>query len=277
MAYLEHALRTMSPSQFGEPRYPDEGTRMIRYRSPATALAIRRVAAQEATSTSSVLLAAFAVSLARFTGNDTVMAMLLVSNRFRPGFADSVSPVVETCPYLVDVGGVSLRDAVGRTNASVFNAYKNAYYDPYEQDAVLARVEADRGPLDYTYRYNDRRRDRTAASGPLANDDEIRAAVALAEYAHGEVTPGRATHRFDLTVADVPDAVEFEMTADARFLTAEDMVRITAEFEQVAVLIATAPTLPTDFSTNSPYTANHSREEGGDPMAIPTKAPTKTA
>jgi hypothetical protein len=262
MAYLEHALRTMRPSQFGEPRYPDQGTRKIRYRSPATALAVRRVAAQEATSTSSVLLAAFAVGVARFIGDGTVMAMLLVSNRFRPGFADSVSPVVQTCAYLVDVGGVSLREAVDRTNASVFNAYKNAYCDPYEQDAVLARVEADRGPLDYTYRYNDRRGDRSAAIGRLATDDEIRAAVALAECEHGKVTPGSATHRFDLTVAGVPDAVEFEMSADSRFLSAEDMVTLTADFEQVAVLIATAPALPTDFSTNSPK-HSESQPQGG--------------
>jgi hypothetical protein len=248
LKYLEQTLRTMHPSQLGEPRYPDEGCRKIRYRSPATALAIRRAAAQEATTTSSVLLTAYAVSLARLTGNGTVMAVLLVSNRFRPGFADSVSAVVQTCPYLVDVGGVSLRDAVNRTNYSVFSAYKNSYYDPWEQDEVFDRVQADRGPLDYTYYYNDRRDDR-APSTRLATDDEIHAAVALADHEQSMLTEQGSTHRLNLTVADAGDAVEFEMTADSRFLSAADMVALTAEFEHVAVRIATAPT---DSVTSSP-------------------------
>jgi len=113
MVYLDHALRTMHPSQFGEPRYPDRGIRMIQYRSPATALAVERIAAQERLNTSSVLLAVFAIALARHTRIGQVMAMLMVGNRFRPGFADSVSPLVQLSPYLIDVGGVSLRESAG--------------------------------------------------------------------------------------------------------------------------------------------------------------------
>jgi hypothetical protein len=247
MAYLEHALRTMRPNQFGEPRYESRGFRMIRYRSPATALAVRRVAAQETASTSSVLLAGFAVALARFTGHGQVMSMLLVSNRFRPGFADSVSPVMQLSPYLIDVADVSLREAVRRAGTSVFNAYKNAYFDPYEQDPVIERVEAGRGELDYSCLYNDRRRPEENPA-TLPTDDEIRAALSHAERGW-EFRPDMSRRRLFLTVEDGPDAVDFVLTADTRFFSDADLIALTGGFENVTVRTAIEPTLPTGVAT----------------------------
>ncbi|HEX4701871.1 MAG TPA: condensation domain-containing protein, partial [Pseudonocardiaceae bacterium] len=119
MVYLEHALRTMHHKQFGEPRYKGDGWLMLRFRSPATALAVRRISRQQDTSTSSALLAAFAVAVARFTGIGRVMTWLSVGNRFRPGFADTVSAVAQLSPYLIEVDDVSLGEAVARARTSV--------------------------------------------------------------------------------------------------------------------------------------------------------------
>ena len=48
----------------------------------------------------------------------------------------------------------------------MLTAYKHAYYDPYEQDAVYDRVEAERGQLEY-WQYNDRRDlDRSTSTFP---------------------------------------------------------------------------------------------------------------
>lgn len=254
MAYLEHALRTMHPSQFGEPRHENRGIRMIRYRSPATALAVPRIAAQEGMNTSSVLLAVFAVGLARMLGHGRIMAMLMVGNRFRPGFADSVSPLVQLSPYLIDVGGVSLSDAAGRARTSVLNAYKNAYYDPYEQEAVIDRVRADRGDIDYSCIYNDRRRsDRDTPDQRLSTAEEIRAALLQAEH-NWEYRPDMSSRHLFLTVEDAPDAIDFVMTADTRYFTDDDIIAITAEFENVAAQTATEPTLATGVETPAAVT-----------------------
>jgi hypothetical protein len=252
MVYLDHALRTMHPSQFGAPRYTDRGIRMIRYRSPATALAVERIAVQERLNTSSVLLAVFAVALARHTGIGQVMAMLMVGNRFRPGFADSVSPLVQLSPYLIDVDGVSLRDAAERARTSVFNAYKNAYYDPFAQEAVIERVKADRGDIDYSCVYNDRRQqDRDPVLRKPASDEEILAALPLAEH-DWLYRPAMSSRRLFLTVEDGPAAVDFLMTADTRFFSDDDMVALTESFENVAVQTALDPTQPTGVDARSP-------------------------
>jgi hypothetical protein len=245
MRHLEHVLRTMHPRQLGEPRYDDEGFRMIRYRTPATALAIRRIAAQEGVNTSSALLAVFAVGLARFTGHSPVMAMLMVNNRFRPGFAESVSPLVQLSPYLIDVADVSLGEAVGRARTSVLNAYKNAYYDPYAQEASIDRVKAERGEIDYSCFYNDRRQlERDAGGDTLPTDEEIDNALALAEH-DWEHRPDMQTRRLFLNVEDAPDALDLVLSADTRYFCEADMVTLTSGMEKVAVRTALTPTQPT--------------------------------
>ncbi|HEX5401912.1 MAG TPA: condensation domain-containing protein, partial [Pseudonocardiaceae bacterium] len=244
---LEHVLRTATLSRFGEPKYPDAtGFRQIRYHSPATAAAIQVIAAREGTNTSSVLLACFGVGLARFTGNSPVMAMLLVSNRFRPGFAESVSPLVQMSPYLIDVADASLSEAVRRAKASVLNTYKNAYYDPYLQDEVIDRVGVDRGgEMDFSCFYNDRRAgDRSAADGRLATPEEIQDALSRSGY-EWEYEPDMSTRKLYLNVDDPPGAIDFVMSVDNRYFSAEDAVAVVRSMEKVAVQAAVDPTMST--------------------------------
>lgn len=247
LRHLEHVLRTASLSRFGEPRYPDEsGFRQVRYRSPATAAAIQVISAQQGVNTSGVLLACFAVGLARRTGNNPVMAMMLVSNRFRPGFAESVSPLVQMSPYLIDVAECTLAEAVSRAKASVLNTYKNAYYDPYQQDEVIERVGRERGgEMDFSCFYNDRRMgDRGLQDGPLPTVTDIRAAVADAGY-EWEYEPDMSTRKLYMNVDDPPGAVDFVMSVDNRYFSADDAVAVVREMENVAVEAATEPEKPT--------------------------------
>lgn len=251
LRHLEHVLRTVSLNRFAEPKYGDDmAIRQIRYHSPATALALPRIAAQENANTSSVLLACFAVGLARFTGNNPVMAMVLVSNRFRPGLAESVSPVVQVSPYLIDVADVSFSEAVGRAKASVLNTYKNAYYDPYEQDAVIERVNSERGAeVDMSCFYNDRRRgDRGPAAGPLPATADITAALAAADYRweHEADPPQRKLY---FNVDDPPGAIDFAMSVDTRYFNEDDMIAVVRGVEAVAVRAALEPAAPTGVRT----------------------------
>lgn len=247
LRHLEHVFRTVTADRFGEPRYDDDpGFRMIRYRSPATALAVPVIARRENANTSSVLLACFAVGLARFTGNSPVMAMLMVNNRFRPGFADSISPLVQISPYMIDVADVSLAEAVARARGSVLNTYKNAYYDPYQQDEVIERVERERGEsVDFSCFYNDRRQgDRGTPEGPLATEREIRDALPLGDH-QWEYEPDMSTRKLYMNVDDPPGAIDFVMSVDNRYFSAADAVTVVSGMEAAAVETALDPGAPT--------------------------------
>jgi condensation domain-containing protein len=247
LRYLERVLRAVSPSRFGEPKYGGgEVIDQIRYRSPATLLAINSVAARNGINTSPVLLAGFAVGLARFTGVNPVIAMLMVSNRFRPGFANSVSSLIQITPYLIDVADITLDEAVGRASQSALNAYKNAYYNPYEQDEVIERVERERGEeIDLSCFYNDRRQqDRT---GEPVGSDRIREALARGTVSWaGEVNPPK--RKLYLNVDDPPGAIEFMMSADRRYFSPADMEEVVRGIEAVAVEAALDGTASTGVS-----------------------------
>jgi hypothetical protein len=244
LRHLEHVMRTVTPQGFGPPKYPGEaGFRMINFSSPATALAIPRIVAEHNVNSSSVLLAMVAVGVARHTGNGTVMAML--SNRFRPGLAESVSPLVQISPYLIDVAGVSLAEAVARAGTSLLHTYKNAYYDPYEQDALIDRVNAERGDdFDLCFFYNDRREQRTTDTGVLATDDQIRAAVAASSW-EWQQQADMSTRKLFMNVDDPAGSIDFQISVDCRYFDAEDMQSVVCGIEAAAVEAALNPAAPT--------------------------------
>jgi hypothetical protein len=253
LKYLENVLRAVTPSRFGAPRYGDRpGFRLVRYVSPATALAVPVIAAREGANTSSVLLACFAVGLARCTGNSPVLTMLLVSNRFRRGFADSVSPLVQLSPYLIDVADITLAEAIRRAGVSTLNAYKNAYYDPYLQDEVIDRVSAERGEeIDFSCFYNDRRvQDRGPATTSGATAEDIRAALPLASH-EWEYEADMSTRKLYLNVDDPPGAIAFKMSVDTRYFDEADTIAVVRSMEQVAVQAAVDPSTPTGVPSSS--------------------------
>lgn len=259
LKYLERVLRTIDASRFGEPRYGGERwIDMVHYRSPATLLAIRAVAAREKIDDSPVLLASFAVGLARFTGVNPVMAMLMVGNRFRPGLADSVSALIQLSPYMIDVADTTMGDAVSRAAASAINAYKNAYYNPYEQDEVIERVERERGEeLDLSCFYNDRRQQERGHVGEaIPSAEEIRAALAHSHLSwEPEISMPRRKIYFN--VDDPPGAIEFVMSVDRRYFDRSDMATIMRNIEEAAVRAALDPDAPTGITRRVATGAAH--------------------
>jgi hypothetical protein len=207
---------------------------------------VRAVAARERIDDSPVLLASFAVGLARFTGVNPVMAMLMVGNRFRPGLADSVSALIQLSPYMIDVAGTTMGDAVSRAAASAINAYKNAYYDPYEQDEVIERVERERGEeLDLSCFYNDRRQqERSHLGEQIPTAEQIRGALAESHISfEPEISMPRRKIYFN--VDDPPGAIEFVMSVDTRYFDRADMAAIVRNIEDAAVQAALEPDAPT--------------------------------
>ncbi|HEX4722788.1 MAG TPA: condensation domain-containing protein [Pseudonocardiaceae bacterium] len=243
MRHLEKVFRTMSISRFGEPR-KDGGPdcRQLRYRSPATHLAVRAAANKLGANTSAILLATFAVGLARFTGRSPVMAWLLVNNRFRTGFAESVSALVQMSPFLIDVTEATLAETINRAQGGAMRAYKNAYYDPYLQDETIARVVEERGGvIDRSCYYNDRRSaERDFTDEPVADAEQITAAVAQAELTWPN-EPAMPQQKMYCHIDDVPGAIDFTISSDLRYFTEEEMVTIVRGMESVAIEIALDP------------------------------------
>jgi hypothetical protein len=118
-----------------------------------------------------VLLAAYAVASARLNGAATAAVQVVVSNRFRPGFADAVGSLRQFGLCVVEAGG-TFDEVVARAWTAVLGAFKHGYYDTAAQQELLGRYQ----PVDCYL--NDRRTDdRDLVPGPPPSAGDIRAAL----------------------------------------------------------------------------------------------------
>ena len=245
LRYWDQVLRVVPAQPLGPARPGQEVDHLeIRFRSPATLLAAQLAAARIGTGTAPVLLAAYAVALARATERNPVVSIVAVSNRFRPGLVDSISSVSHIAPLVVDVADATLGDVVGRASGGALAAYKNGYLDPYLLDGLLARVQAELGAeVDLICYFNDRRQ-ATAAPAEVPTPEQVRAALADSTVEWPD-DPERPQTGLYLYVADAPGAVEFLLTVDLRFFTRETLEELVREMEAVTVAIALDPTAGT--------------------------------
>ncbi len=161
--YWERLLRRIPARRFPEPAdLPQAHNCRFHFESRAAQLAIQAIAARTSFSASSVLLAALAVGMWRASGISPLILRIYVSNRFRPGLAEAVSPIAQTCPIVLDVAGVTFDEAVRRTFCSSLTAFKHAYFEPARIREVVGAVSAERGEeLDVDFVCNDIRMPRT--------------------------------------------------------------------------------------------------------------------
>jgi condensation domain-containing protein len=252
LRHFERVLRAVPAQPFGPPRPGVERDHLeIRFSSRATLLAVRAAGAPAA----SVLLAAFAVALARAKGGNPVMALVAVSNRFRPGLADSVSSVSQVTPLMVDVADVTLEGAVRRAATGSLTAYKNGYSDPYAQDVVVDRVNAERGEeVELVCYYNDRRQ-RDTPDGPVPTAAEIRAALPASTVDWPDDPEKPRTGLYVYVADDDPDAIDFIMSVDLRYWTRAELEALVRDIEATVVATALDPTAPTGVRTTAAATS----------------------
>ncbi|MFF0087441.1 amino acid adenylation domain-containing protein [Streptomyces canus] len=114
-----------------------------RFRIPAAARdALRELAAEEGTTLFAVLLAAFQVTLHRYTGETDIPVGIPVTNRPTPEIQRLVGLFVNTLVIRGDLAGdPTLRETIRRTHAVCQEAYDHQDL-PFEQ--VVQRVAADR-------------------------------------------------------------------------------------------------------------------------------------
>ena len=243
LRYSEFLLRAIPARRFAGPT----GERQPRYRqayydSPASHLAIQAIAARTGASTSTVLLACWAVALARVTGSNPTVVQVVVNNRFRRGFAEVVSPLCHVNLCAIDVADITVDEAVARTWRSALSAYKYAYYDPRERAELITKISQERGEeIDVNCLVNDRRmHDRQEPEGPPPPPGDVRAALPQSALSWGyeKDQPGE---RCFLHINNVPGTVQCELLADTHYVSPADMEACLRELEAVAVEAALDP------------------------------------
>jgi hypothetical protein len=159
LRYWHSLLSTIPADRFtGSPDPREPRFWEIYCYSPAIFLALKAIAARTSADTSHIVLAAYAVALARVTGRSPSVAQMVVNNRFRPGFADAVLEVSQVGVCAVDVADCSFDEAVARAWKAATGAYLHGYFDGDAHVAMLERVDRERGEhVDISCYVNDRR------------------------------------------------------------------------------------------------------------------------
>jgi hypothetical protein len=240
MRYFERLAAIAPDRQFGlsaDPRQPR--TWQLTLESRAGYRAAGMLAARLGLSTSALLLAAFATALSSLTSTSRVALHLVVSNRFRPGFADSVSPLMQTCPSVIEVADDPFEEVAKRAWQSALSGYKHAYYDPGGKREVYKRIVAERGAgLDWGVIFNDRRvlnRETVEA----AEGDDLLDELALSTLTWGEPSDMPEEKVF-LSICDAPNALCCELRADTHFVSPADMTGLLKGIESVLIDTAVA-------------------------------------
>jgi hypothetical protein len=243
MRYWEKVLRSVPARRFPD-FSPTPGPRYWQGRSdsPAAHLAVRAIAARTGVEASSVLLAVFAVALARAVGVNPMVAQVVVGNRFRPGLASTVSPITQNGLCVIEVPDTTMDEMVARTRRRVMATYKNAYYDPARRDELIARINRERGEeVDLQCFLNDRRLVPRDPTGPPPTPGRIRAATAHGSFVW---THQQEQHHFDklyVNLDDEPDTVAMTVLTDVHHVSPVAVEQFVREMEEVAVSAAIDP------------------------------------
>jgi acyl-coenzyme A synthetase/AMP-(fatty) acid ligase len=242
LRFFENILRTVSARQLPGPVDPRTPRHWIaEFRSPALAAAVPRIAARTGAGTPAVLLALFALGLHRATGISPVVVRPVVSNRFRPGLADVVCPVSQSGMCSIDVEGATTAEVVERAGRAGISAWKYAYYQPEDLDALIARMSEERGEdiVIGTY-FNDRstHAPRPDADRPVSADElaeELRAARKETAFAWTERLD-TATERFFVYADDAPGGeLVFDIRIDTHYVSPAQAEAFARGMEDAAV------------------------------------------
>lgn len=214
--------------------------------SPALELAIRAIAARTRTEAASVLLAVFAISLVRITGVNPVVVQVVVGNRFRPGLARTITPLIQNGLFVLDVADATVDETVARARRQAMVAYKNAYYDPVGFEEVIERVNRERGePVDVRVFVNDRRLKPRDNTRPPPTAEQVRAAVGHDSFEWTHQQDAVPFDKLYLNIDDEPDTMAMTVVSDVRHLSGDEIESCIRGMEEVAVAAALDPTART--------------------------------
>ena len=241
LRHWERLLLTIPARRFGSSPDPRQlRFWQLEYNSPASHLAARLIAARTGTSTSTVLLAAFAVTIAQVTGISPAVVQIVVNNRFRREMTSTISQLTLTAPCVIDVAAASFDEVVSRAWQRVIGIYKLSYYDPVLREELIARISQERGEqIDLSCTFNDRRamNAQQQPGGDLPAPEEVGAALERSKLTWGFQKAFPGAHLF-MNINNVPDTIDYEIFADTHYLCPADMEALLRGQEAVLVQAA---------------------------------------
>jgi hypothetical protein len=222
--------------------------------SPATFLAMHSVAERTGAGTSAVLLAACSVALARVTGDNPAVIRVVVSNRFRPRLADSVSLIMQNTIAVVDVAGVTFDEVVRRAARAALSAHQYSYYDTFAIGELIEARGAERGEeYDLRKGFNDRRMGNRELARSLPLPEDLRAALPHTNL-YWSNKSDTETDAFHIHIIDAPsaqriadvmdaraDAVNLYVETDTHYMAPADTEEVLRQVEAVTVAAAFSP------------------------------------
>lgn len=194
-----------------------------------------------------MLLAGYAVAVARLTGITPALIQVVVSNRFRPGLADVSHPLSVAGLFMVEVADASFDEVVDRTRRASALCSKYAYYDPEQMEELRARIDREREEtVDLSCLFNDRRFGiGVEPPDPVApSRHELEAAQAESALRWGQPFP-RYHDKLMIQVGAAMDTVELEIHADTHHVSVDEVKALMLDFEALVVGAAFDPNLPT--------------------------------
>ncbi|HEY3750940.1 MAG TPA: condensation domain-containing protein [Pseudonocardiaceae bacterium] len=242
LRYWRRQVAEIPASRWGDMVGDEQRPRhwQVTFRSPAIQLALQSIAARTSAESSTILLAAVATALVAVTGSGPAVFQIVVSNRFRPGLAETVSVVSQSGLCVIDVADAGFDEVVERTARSAMKAYLNAYFDRDAKNAMIDEIGKERGEqVGLSCFYNDRRApEYRTPTGPPPTPER------LAE-ARAETTVNWGPHAdkpwepLFVNVNDVgPDVVEILLQADTRSFSPEHMRAFLDHFETTLLTAA---------------------------------------
>lgn len=250
MGYWEARLRSIPPLTFGEPTHP-EGRQGKRYwhgtcGSPAAYLAMLAIARRTKSDTSRVLQAIIATAIARVTEITSLTAKVIVSNRFRPGLAETIAALSQDSLLTINVADATLDEVIFRARQASMVAAKYAYYDPDQLDALTARLDRERGyPARVSCRLNDRRMHTRRDADEAARDCEVTMEqieqLLPKSFISWDGTVDHLPEQAFITVEDHEETVYLQVIFDMACFTEAEVEALLRGVEEVAIEAAFDP------------------------------------
>lgn len=250
LRYWERHLRVIEPQRFGQRLTPqDERWCEATLTTPATQLALAALSHKMDVHTGVILLAAHAVMVGRLSGQPVCLFRIVVSNRFRPGFAESVSNLAQAGLAVVDTAECTFEEAVTRAWKSELSAGMNAYYHPRDLWPLIDRVGAERGvDIDTGCYFNDRRFSAAQAPAEAPTHEQIAAA-----RPHSTLRWGPRSNEPDATcflnVDVAPDAIDLTWRVDTAYVSPAMLEECLRGMESLVVATALDQTVQEQVKT----------------------------
>jgi hypothetical protein len=247
LRYWERLMGSVPARRFrdgADPRQPRHWVGTLD--SPAAFLATESVAGRLGLSSAPVLFAAYAVAFARATGSNPVLAQILLSNRFRPGLGDTVSPVAQPGLAVLDVAGATFDETVISAWRATVKSSMHAYYDPYGQQALIGAMGERHGePMEVRCFFNDRRlQTGPEETGPPPSRDQLAQAMGRTELGWGEPTD-QSDEPFMANIENVPGTIACSVNFDTHYISPARVETFLHEMEAILVSAAFDPAAPT--------------------------------